>query len=288
MAGNMDMEEALKSLNKPELLNIATSHIQLLQNNTSELKKAMDNAKSLTKVEDKCDALLLVLEQVTNERIMEQLVEDMKKAQLVRKNRNRAATTTTTTTVPPTTSTTSAIAPLRSVSDSDSDASESIYSTGRTHRVYKLPPNTPIFQSKGIGVDEWFFVFETALEVSNIPKSKILAVLVNYLQGTPLQLLIKYTNDGSNVWTEFKKILKDNFLPHDHQRRLKQQLIVLKQTESVDSYNKRFLSLTTQISDLTISDELFYYTEGLHPNSKFQVLSQNPTCIEDDCHRDSI
>ena len=30
--------------------------------------------------------------------------------------------------------------------------------------TYKLPPNTPIFQSKGVGVEEWFFVMEQSLE----------------------------------------------------------------------------------------------------------------------------
>jgi hypothetical protein len=36
-------------------------------------------------------------------------------------------------------------------------------------RSYKLPHNTPIFMADGPSYDDWFFIFENALDTSGIP-----------------------------------------------------------------------------------------------------------------------
>ena len=145
--------------------------------------------------------------------------------------------------------------------------------------TYKLPPNTPIFQSKGVGVEEWFFVMEQALELASIPKSKVLPIVSSYVTGTALQLLISYSDTYQADWNGFKEILREHFLPHDYQRRLRQQLISLKCTDSIDNYNRKFLSLITQITSITDTDKLFYYVEGLQAQARFQVLSKEPKTL---------
>ena len=97
----------------------------------------------------------------------------------------------------------------------------------------------------------------------------------SYVTGTALQLLIAYSDTPRADWNGFKAILREHFLPYD-QRRLRQQLVSLRCTESIDGYNKKFLSLVTQIVNITETDKLFYYVEGLHAQAKFQVLSKEP------------
>jgi hypothetical protein len=41
-------------------------------------------------------------------------------------------------------------------------------------RSYKLPHNTPMFMADGCTCDDWFFVFENALDTSGIPNDMIL------------------------------------------------------------------------------------------------------------------
>jgi len=106
-------------------------------------------------------------------------------------------------------------------------------------------------------------------------------VITNYLKGIALQLLIKYTNSGETSWKKFTRILLDTFKPVDYGRRLRQQLRELKQTDSVDNYNRKYLSLINQLEGLTEDEKILNYIEGLCTNTKFQVLSKSPRKLEE-------
>ena len=78
-----------------------------------------------------------------------------------------------------------------------------------SHRQYKLAPCTPQFMSNGLTCEDWFFVFECALDNASKPTDMILPVLSSYLTGTALQLLITFMRDypySKNSWTRFKQI----------------------------------------------------------------------------------
>ena len=67
-----------------------------------------------------------------------------------------------------------------------------------SHRQYKLAPSTPQFMSNGLTCEDWFFVFECALDNASIPTDMILLVLSLYLTVTALQLLKTFMRDNPN------------------------------------------------------------------------------------------
>jgi hypothetical protein len=81
------------------------------------------------------------------------------------------------------------------------------------NRQYKLPPNTP-FMADGRTCDDWFFVFENAIQASETPDHMILPLLSSYVTGTALQLLKLHMNDTIHAdWRSFKTILRSTFQP---------------------------------------------------------------------------
>ncbi len=67
----------------------------------------------------------------------------------------------------------------------------------------------------GRSCDDWFFVFENAIESSVIPDDMILPLAANYVSGTALQLLETYKRDGGTSWDRFKQMLFSTFQPID-------------------------------------------------------------------------
>ena len=146
----------------------------------------------------------------------------------------------------------------------------------------KLDANTPTFTGKKTeNLREWLFVIEQNMKLSRIHNSDKLAVITNFVKDVPLQLLIKHINTVDCSWHKYKKILMKHFQPLDYDRRLRQQLRELKQTDSVDNYTRRFLAIINQIPDMSQKDIMFNYMEGLQPTTKYQVLSKTPKKLED-------
>ena len=105
----------------------------------------------------------------------------------------------------------------------------------------------------------------------------ILPLLSSYVTGTALQLLKLLMNDTLHPdWRSFKVILRSTFQPLDHIFRTRQKLVALKQgTDSIDTYNKNYLRLSTQL-EMRFDDLLFHYTNGLSKRLKYEVMSKNP------------
>ena len=254
----------MDKLNKPYLMALALKQSELLIESTHMLQDMLTSLSTST--DSDTDKLKKLSDLVTHVANMETLT---KLKQFVIDNANKKNP-------PPGID----IKPLETLPNEAEDAGSSVgtadddaYSALARPTIYKLPANTPIFQAKGVSVDEWFYVMEQALELANIPRSKVLSLVSSYVTGTALQLLIAYSDTIRADWNGFKAILREHFLP---QRRLRQQLVSLRCTESIDGYNKKFLSLVTQIVNITETDKLFYYVEGLHAQAKFQVLSKEP------------
>jgi hypothetical protein len=150
------------------------------------------------------------------------------------------------------------------------------------NRQYKLPPNTPMFMADGRTCDDWFFVFENAIQASSVPDHMILPLLSSYVTGTALQLLKLHMNDTNHAdWRSFKAILRSTFQPKDHIFRTRQKLVALKQgSDSIDTYNKNFLRLSTQL-EMRFDDLLFHYTIGLSDRLKYEVMSKSPKSMDE-------
>jgi hypothetical protein len=89
-------------------------------------------------------------------------------------------------------------------------------------------------------------------------------------------------DSGYTDWLTFKALLRTTFLPKDHDYRLRVQITKLTQhNDSIDTYNRKFLALSTQLTGLSDADRLFYYTSGLHDLSRYEVLSKQPKTFDE-------
>jgi hypothetical protein len=75
--------------------------------------------------------------------------------------------------------------------------------------------------------------------------------------------------------------LKNTFQPVDHDFRTRVKLTNLKQgNDSVDSYNKNFLKISTQLDSMRFQDLLFHYTNVLSDKVKYEVMSKYPKTMD--------
>jgi hypothetical protein len=51
-------------------------------------------------------------------------------------------------------------------------------------------------------------------------------------------------------------------------------------SDSIDTYNKNFLRLSTQLPNLRLDDLLFHYTNGLSEKVKYEVMSKAPKTMD--------
>jgi hypothetical protein len=80
-----------------------------------------------------------------------------------------------------------------------------------------------------------------------------------------------------SIWDDFKQSLRNTFQSVDLDYRNRVKLTNLKQgSESIDTYNKTFLRLSTQLSDLRFDDLLFHYTNCLSEKLKYKAMSKAP------------
>jgi hypothetical protein len=120
--------------------------------------------------------------------------------------------------------------------------SEDENNDSRRYKAYKLPPNVPMFMADGRSCDEWFFVFENALNSNSTPYHVVLPILSTFLKGTALHLLKNFMDSGNTDWSTFKALLLTTFLPKDHDYRLRVQITKLTQhNDSIDTYNRKFV-----------------------------------------------
>ena len=52
-------------------------------------------------------------------------------------------------------------------------------------------------------------------------------------------------------------------------------------SDTIDTYNKNFLRLSTQLTDLRVQDALFHYIHGLSERLMYEVKSKNPHSMEE-------
>jgi len=264
----MSFKTALTKLTKANAIDVSSNHVAYIQ-------LVMDNcAKALQSVKSEADA-------ATNVTTLTALIEAsfpvdlldtwMAECEALIKHQKKGPATT-----PPTTSTASTSVPP-STPDSDDEA------TGpRRLPTYKLPPNIPMFMAEGRTCEEWFFVFENALRTNSIPYAVTLSILSTFLKGTALHLLKNYMDSGKTDWNDFKDLLRTTFLPKDHEYRLRVQLTKLTQNnDSIDTFNRKFLAISTQLNGLTDTDRLFHYTSGLHDRTRYEVLSKQPKTLDE-------
>ena len=67
-------------------------------------------------------------------------------------------------------------------------------------------------RNKDVVVDELISEHNNAFETQNVKHDKMkLALIANYLEGSPIYSLLKYKNEENHSWEGFARILKEQF-----------------------------------------------------------------------------
>jgi len=247
------LRKTINKISKKDLVSMTVTHIQFLSETHTLLNQIAQTARGDFK--DNEDPLEWTLAQLGS--LLQN--EIFASQPTIASDKTPVSTfTTTDDEIKPTTSSTQQVQPTQPLTSTatlitttisknehlDDDELDSVHFNYNRfpNRQYKLPPNTPMFMADGRTCDDWFFVFENAIQASSVPDHMILPLLSSYVTGTALQLLKLHMNDTNQAdWRSFKAILRSTFQPKDHIFRTRQKLVALKQgSDSIDTYNKNF------------------------------------------------
>ncbi len=136
-------------------------------------------------------------------------------------------------------------------------------------KAYKLDPNTRSFTgASGEKLSQWLFLIDNAFLALNIHVDKIrLALISNYVKGSALNALIRYTNEEKNPsWGGFVTILKEQFEDTNMEFTLRTQLFHLKmEHNNFQKYLARFQEFLNQLPNTKPdnNDLLYKFVDGL-------------------------
>jgi hypothetical protein len=84
------------------------------------------------------------------------------------------------------------------------------------------------------------------------------------------------------TWSAFHESFIKRYKPFDHTRGNRNQLIQLRQGNDFNTYVDNFQQLLKQVDHREFSpqEKLHYFTEGLHPDTRFQVVSKQCPTVE--------
>ena len=153
----------------------------------------------------------------------------------------------------------------------------------------KLDPNTPKFHGNpNEDVDDWLYKIRINLDVANIPEERFLDLIINFVLGKAGVFVRRLRESFAErrqrlFWQDFKDAMTKRYRPIDHARKIRNQLIHLKQTSSFNEYVDHFQNLCNQLepTDLSEAEKLHYFTEGLHAGARFQIISKKIQSVDE-------
>jgi hypothetical protein len=129
----------------------------------------------------------------------------------------------------------------------------------------------------------WLTALEEVMTNRLIHDNEKISLAVSLLGGTALQWFVnlKLKNQRPSSWNEFKDKLKSQFQPIDFQEHLRQQLLQLRQKNSLQDYIHVFRSIVGQIIDMDELTQVMLFINGLSSNISLYVRSKHPQTVEE-------
>ncbi|GKA00780.1 putative nucleotidyltransferase, ribonuclease H [Tanacetum coccineum] len=150
--------------------------------------------------------------------------------------------------------------------------------------------NIPEFDGNTLnpeGFIDWLVAVEEVFEFKEVPKNKRVSLIATKLRGRASawwqQLKLTRERVGKPRVTSWKKLLRENFIPHNYQRLMYQQLQNLKQgTKSVEDYTTEFYQLIAR-NDIQETEDQFFsrYIGGLRVQIMDYVNMFDPVILSD-------
>ncbi|GJU73298.1 retrovirus-related pol polyprotein from transposon TNT 1-94 [Tanacetum coccineum] len=140
------------------------------------------------------------------------------------------------------------------------------------------------------GFIDWLVAVEEVFEFKDVPENKRVSLIATKLRGRASawwqQLKLTRERVGKprvTSWRKMKKLLRENFIPHNYQRLMYQRLQNLKQgTKSVEDYTTEFYQLIARNDIQETDDQLVSrYIGGLRVQIMDSVNMFDPVTLSD-------
>ena len=139
----------------------------------------------------------------------------------------------------------------------------------------------PTFSGDRASLRSWLFIIEEEFKTKNITsESKKVEVTTSLLEGTARNWYTKFIIKEGKCPETFD-ILKSHvlreFLPSNDQFELRQQLYLLQQSSTVESYVEKFRNILVQIIDIDELSLVTFFVQGLQRYVRSELLYRCPT-----------
>src|SRR5215471_4994315 len=146
---------------------------------------------------------------------------------------------------------------------SENTAEEELRQRRRPHTDVKLPqPKT--FNGHEPPVAQWLFTLAYYYDAMSIPKEDRITYTVLMLTGHAMAWCstLCQKNEQPRDWNYFRRIIIEKFQPIDEERRARDELSKLRQTDTVFDYITKFEMLTFRIPSLNDTEAFYTFRRG--------------------------
>ncbi|KAG6574355.1 uncharacterized protein IUM83_07090 [Phytophthora cinnamomi] len=153
----------------------------------------------------------------------------------------------------------------------------------------RVPSNLPNFTGKrGEDVREWLFQIENACQINDIPiedTSTRLPGIAGSAMGKPASGWCLHwastTRSEEHTWGIFREHVLQHFEAPNYQAVLRENLLRLKQTADIETYNGEYSALIFRVEGMSVHDQVLCYANGLKPRTRSYVKLENPQTLRD-------
>ncbi|RNA38532.1 hypothetical protein BpHYR1_016950 [Brachionus plicatilis] len=153
-------------------------------------------------------------------------------------------------------------------------------------KAKRLENSTPKFSGNTRNdVDDWLFKVQQGFISANIEEEKKLNAIVNFVSDLPLLILKKHIESQSN-WISLENELKSTFRIINRDRKIRSELISLKNREGLSIENYVRLKESTKKGTRMSEFKKFSSVENKNKNEK--IISSSVSFNSDDLESDKI
>ena len=149
-----------------------------------------------------------------------------------------------------------------------------------SRKMFKLDPKLPCYSGKwSENLDEWVFVIENYRRLNKLDDVETAHIIAPLLKDNALQVYMRHMRSIDSSWSNLIKELRRFTQPENRERKLRVELMHLKQEGDFEKFLLKFRSIINQLS-LPDNEALFIFTEALKPNCKKEVLARRVRTLQ--------
>ena len=141
------------------------------------------------------------------------------------------------------------------------------------HNTIKYPMPKGYDGSDKVSAENWLFLLNNYLDLTEIPEEKRITFTVFLLSSHALiwwKALVRDSNQPQ-TWIGFQNRIKQQFKQINPSKKARAVLDKLTQTSTVSTYTAKFRELTLDISDMDHNEMFHKYRNGLQPNIREEL-----------------